>query len=55
MEAYSFAKVCKLYNIRFKCFKYISDYANENSNNDWIDNCSKGAKLFSEVYPKLKI
>ena len=55
MEAYSFAKVCKLYNIRFKCFKYISDYANENANNDWIDNYSKGAKLFSEVYPKLKI
>ena len=55
MEAYSFAKVCKLHNIRFKCFKYISDYANENSNNDWIDNCSKGAKLFSEIYPQLKI
>ena len=55
MEAYSFAKVCKLYNIRFKCFKYISDYANENSNNDWIDNCSKGAKLFSQIYPQLKI
>ena len=55
MEAYSFAKVCKLYNIRFKCFKYISDYANENSNNDWIDNCSKGARLFSEIYPQLKL
>ncbi|MDC3112469.1 hypothetical protein OA415_02660 [Pelagibacteraceae bacterium] len=54
MEAYSFAKVCKIHNIKFKCFKYISDYANENSNNDWIDNCSKGAKLFSKIYPQLK-
>ena len=23
---------------------------NENSNNDWIDNCSKGAKLFSDLF-----
>ena len=55
MEAYAIAKICYLQNIKFKCFKYISDYANENSNNDWIDNCSKGAKLFSELYPQLKI
>ena len=38
-------------------FTTIEDYqyVDENSNNDWIDNCSKGAKLFSEIYPQLKI
>tara|TARA_B100001027_G_scaffold213542_1_gene184395 strand:+ start:566 stop:1108 length:543 start_codon:yes stop_codon:yes gene_type:complete len=46
MEAYALAKVCKLENIKFRCFKYISDYADEKAPNDWIENCKKGAKLF---------
>ena len=46
MEAYALAKVCKLENIKFRCFKYISDNADENATNDWIENCKKGAKLF---------
>ena len=46
MEAYALAKVCKLENINFKCFKYISDNADENATSDWIENCKKGAKLF---------
>ena len=46
MEAYALAKVCKLENIKFKCFKYISDNADENASNDWTENCKKGAKLF---------
>ena len=33
-------------NIKFKCFKYISDNADENASNDWTENCKKGAKLF---------
>ena len=46
MEAYALAKICKVCNIEFKCFKYISDYANEESSNDWIENCHKGASEF---------
>ena len=46
MEAYALAKVCKLEGINFKCFKYISDNADENATSDWIANCKKGAKLF---------
>ena len=46
MEAYALAKVCKLENINFRCFKFISDNADEKANNDWIKNCEKGAKLF---------
>ena len=30
MEAYALAKVCKLEGIDFKCFKYISDNADDN-------------------------
>ena len=46
MEAYALAKVCKLEGIEFKCFKYISDNADNNASSDWIENCKKGAKLF---------
>ena len=46
MEAYALAKVCKLEGINFKCFKYISDNADENATSYWIENCKKGAKLF---------
>tara|TARA_B100000787_G_scaffold147110_1_gene117953 strand:- start:367 stop:891 length:525 start_codon:yes stop_codon:yes gene_type:complete len=47
MEAYAIAKVCKLENIEFKCFKYISDNANENANKDWKKNLILAAEAFS--------
>ena len=46
MEAYAIAKVCKLENIDFRCFKFISDNADESAGSDWIKNCEKGAELF---------
>ena len=46
MEAYALAKVCKLEDINFRCFKFISDNADTNASSDWIENCKKGAKLF---------
>ena len=54
MEAYALAKVCKIHNIAFKCYKYISDYANDESSNDWIENCHKGAVEFLTLYPECK-
>ena len=54
MEAYALAKICKIKNIDFKCFKYISDYANEESSNDWKENCHKGARDFLSLYPNCK-
>ena len=48
MEAYAIAKICYLKDIKFKCFKYISDNADEGANNDWIKNVSIGKKLFIE-------
>ena len=46
MEAYAIAKICHLKNIKFRCFKYISDYADGGANDDWIKNVSMGKKLF---------
>ena len=46
MEAYAIAKVCKLENINFRCFKFISDNADDSASSDWIKNCEKGAELF---------
>ena len=48
MEAYALAKVCKLENIKFRCFKYVSDNADESAPKDWMENCKKGAKLFQK-------
>ena len=46
MEAYALAKVCKLEKVNFRCFKFISDNADDSASLDWIENCKKGAKLF---------
>jgi adenosylhomocysteine nucleosidase len=47
MEAYAIAKVCKLENIEFKCFKYISDNADKNADKDWKKNLKIAADAFS--------
>ena len=54
MEAYAIAKVCKLKNIDFRCFKFISDNADNEAKDDWVDNVSLGAKLFIEKVGSLK-
>ena len=43
MEAYSIAKVCKIYGFDFVAYKYISDGGDVT---DWEENCSKGSSLF---------
>ena len=55
MEAYALAKVCKLENVNFRCFKFISDKADDTANNDWIKNCKKGAKLFKYKLKELNL
>ena len=42
-------------NIKFRCFKYISDNADEGANDDWIKNVSKGKKLFIKKMRNLAI
>ncbi len=53
MEAFAMAKVCKLQNIDFRCFKFISDNADTEAKEDWVDNVSKGSSLFIEKLKNL--
>lgn len=46
MEAYAIAKICYIEDIKFKCFKYISDNADSGANDAWVENVSLGKKLF---------
>ena len=55
MEAYALAKVCKLEEIKFRCFKFISDNADESASIDWATNCKKGAKLFEQKLKDLTL
>ena len=49
MEAYAIAKVCKKYDVPFRCFKYISDAADENAGEDWMTfEHAKAEALFIE-------
>ena len=49
MEAYAIAKTCLKEDVKFKCFKYISDAADENSASDWEENVHKGNSLFAKL------
>lgn len=49
MEAYALAKICKLNQIEFICYKYISDNADSNANNAWNENLKNGALAFSDL------
>ena len=50
MEAYSIAKVCKIYGFDFRAYKYISDGGDVS---DWEENHSKGAGLFIKELNKI--
>lgn len=49
MEAYAIAMACRENNVPLNVYKYISDYADEEANTDWKENCAKGAELFLKV------
>jgi len=49
MEAYALAKVCALMEKDFICYKYISDDADSNADDEWEENVHKGEPLFYEA------
>lgn len=53
MEGYGLAKVCKLYDVKFASFKYITDGADDSSADDWNENLNSAAKLLFDVYSKV--
>ena len=48
MEAYALAKICQQKGVEFHCFKFISDHANCDAADDWIQQLELGARLFSK-------
>ena len=55
MEAYALAKVCKLYDVPFISFKYITDGADGDAGIDWEENVGKGIMKFKKkVLDKLE-
>ena len=46
MEAYSIAKVCKIFGFDFTAYKFVSDDGNAD---EWEQNHMNGAELFKEV------
>ena len=48
MEAYALAKVAHLFGVKFHCWKYISDNANEDAADQWAENVAKGSLKFIE-------
>ncbi len=53
MEAYGIAKVCKRNNTPFRCFKYVTDFADENALENWTKNVNKGQEEFLKKYKEL--
>lgn len=51
MEAYSIAKVCKIYGFDFRAYKYISDGGDTN---DWNENHSSGVEKFLKILNEIK-
>jgi adenosylhomocysteine nucleosidase len=54
MESYAIAKVCSHFKKKMFCFKYITDFANENGLEDWEKNHAKGADAFRGTLTALK-
>ena len=48
MEAYAIAKVCFIKKVNFRCFKFISDNADNSADNDWNTNLKIAATKFEE-------
>ena len=46
MEAYSIAKACIRNKIEFRCFKYITDQADNQAPDSWKESVSSGEKFF---------
>lgn len=49
MEAFSIAKACQVAGVEFICYKYISDMANEDAPDHFVDSVHKGEDYYIEV------
>ena len=52
MEAFAIAKACLNEHVDFKCYKYVSDSADDTADTSWLDNVQKGEEHFINIYKK---
>ena len=53
MEAYAIAKACINQHAEFKCFKYVSDQADEGADTDWLKNIQAGEEHYIKQYQSI--
>lgn len=54
MEAYGIAKACKKRKIKFLCYKWVSDFADENAMENWTKNVNAGQQAFVNKLEEIK-
>lgn len=54
MEGWALAYVCQQWRVPFRSFKFVSDSADSNANNDWANNVAKGQELFKQHVKEIK-
>ena len=53
MEAYAIAKACLNQHVDFKCFKYVSDKADEGADLDWLANIADGEEHYIKIFQQV--
>jgi adenosylhomocysteine nucleosidase len=48
MELYAIALVCERLSVPWRSFKFVTNYANETAESDWLENISRGQRLFDK-------
>jgi adenosylhomocysteine nucleosidase len=55
MESFAIAKVCKMNNVEFLCYKFVSDSADNDASSDWASQVSKGEIYYITKCEELNI
>lgn len=55
MEAYAIAKACNATGTEFICYKYISDMADENAADHFLDNIHKGEEHYERILEQYSV
>ena len=53
MEAYAIAKACLNQHVDFRCFKYISDKADEGADLDWLASIADGEEHYIKIFQQV--
>mgnify|MGYP000036903175 CR=1 FL=1 len=54
MEAFAIAKACVQQGVDFRCYKYVSDSADDSADSSWLANVAKGETHFIKIYETFK-